>query len=122
MEYYSMNEQQTIRLAQAFYQKAKLLQPDDFVLATSLAQTWYYITPFNARQARAAWEKAYEMASDDSERQGILLHYARVAILDEQFDEALQWLDQVTYSPHQKLKQQLLENLEKRRELSAAKE
>ena len=122
MEYYSMNEQQTIRLAQAFYQKAKLLQPDDFVLATSLAQTWYYITPFNSKQARAAWEKAYEMASDDSERQGILLHYARVAILDERFDEALQWLDQVTYSQHQKLKQQLLENLEKRRELSAAKE
>ncbi|MBO4715134.1 MAG: hypothetical protein J5672_03425 [Verrucomicrobia bacterium] len=122
MEYYDLTEQQSLRLAQALYQKATLLQPDDFVLATSLAQTWYYITPFDSEKARAAWEKAYTMASDDSERQGIILHYARVAILNEQFDEALKWLDSVTYSQHQTLKKQLLENLEKRRELSAAKE
>jgi tetratricopeptide (TPR) repeat protein len=104
MAYYRLKPQQALLLAQALYRKALLLKPDDFITHTALAQTWYYLTPFEPEKALADWKKAYELASDDSERQGILLHYARVAILSGKFDEAEKQLEEITYAKHQELK------------------
>ena len=121
MAYYRLKPQQALLLAQALYRKALLLKPDDFIARTALAQTWYYLTPFEPEKALADWKKAYELASDDSERQGILLHYARVAILSEKFDEAEKQLEEITYARHQELKKTLLNNLNERRKLAQEK-
>lgn len=121
MAYYRLKPQQALLLAQALYRKALLLKPDDFITHTALAQTWYYLTPFEPEKALADWKKAYELASDDSERQGILLHYARVAILSGKFDEAEKQLEEITYAKHQELKKTLLQNLNERRKLAQEK-
>ncbi len=121
MAYYRLSPQQALLLAQALYRKALLLKPDDFITRTALAQTWYYLTPFEPEKALADWKKAYELASDDSERQGILLHYARIAILSGKYDEAEKQLEEVTYAKHQELKKTLLRNLNERRNLAQGK-
>jgi len=107
-------------LAQALYRKALLLAPDDFILRTALAQTWYYLSPFEPEKALADWKKAHALAADDSERQAVLLHYARVAILAGDFEEAQKQLEAVTFPQHQELKETLLKNLDERRKLAEA--
>lgn len=117
MDYYLLNELQAIQLAQTLYEKAALMDPDDFVLATQLAQTCYYTIPFDAAKARAWWQKAYELASDEPERQGVILHFARIAILNNQFDEAQKQLDLITYKDYLPLKERLRENLNQRQKI-----
>lgn len=117
MDYYLLNELQAIQLAQTLYEKAALMDPDDFVLATQLAQTCYYTIPFDVAKARAWWQKAYELASDEPERQGVILHFARIAILNNQFDEAQKQLDLITYKDYLPLKERLRENLNQRQKI-----
>lgn len=118
--YYHLKPQAALLLAQALYRKALLLAPDDFILRTALAQTWYYLSPFKPEKALADWKKAHALAADDSERQAVLLHYARVAILAGDFEEAQKQLEAVTFPQHQELKETLLKNLDERRKLAEA--
>lgn len=121
MDYYHLNEQQTVLLAQALFQRTAQIASNDFVLATLLAQTWYNIQPFQAAKARKDWEKAYALASDDAERQGVQIHYARVAMLDNDLDTAEKELAQVTFSGHQESKTELLAEIQQRKKSVAEK-
>ncbi len=101
MDYYQLKEQQAIQLAQALFERALLQNPKDFVLATQLSQTWYYIKPFCAEKSMSAWQKAYSLASDDAERQGIMLHYARIELLRGNKEKADNILKEITLPIHQ---------------------
>jgi len=130
--YFKINEQQVFDKAMALYAKAQELDPTNFVLATDIAQTYYGIKPpktgneeadAQSRQklgkdALAAWKKAFALARDDIERQGILMHFARVQIDAGMFDEARKNMNAVTNEMFNTTKTNLTKKIAK---LEAAK-
>ncbi|MCX7722405.1 MAG: tetratricopeptide repeat protein [Verrucomicrobiae bacterium] len=111
MEFYGINEQQVFDKALELYNKALQLDPTNFVLATDIAQTYYGIRPFRADAAIKAWEYALSLAPDETARQGIHVHLARVKINAGRFDQARQHLSTVTNQLYDVLKNRLLRKL-----------
>jgi tetratricopeptide (TPR) repeat protein len=124
--YYHLGEPAVFEKAMALYRKALALDPDNFVLATDFAQSYYGYKPRPTgdpaadRQARekhfadamAAWQTAFKLARDDIERQGVLIHFARLQINAGRFAEARQNLHGATNAMFNATRQQLLKNLE----------
>jgi tetratricopeptide (TPR) repeat protein len=108
--YFKISEQQVFDKALALYRKALELDSDNFLLATDFAQTYYGIKPPKSGdpetdrkaaqklsdEALAAWGTALKLARDDVERQGVLIHFARIQINSRRFDEARKHLNGVT--------------------------
>ena len=93
------------------YRRAVELQPDDFLLRTSLAQALYARSPFPEAEAAAAWEAALNLASTPLEREGVLIHLARVHIRGKNFTAARSRLDEVSAAELQAEKKKLLTEL-----------
>lgn len=116
MEYYSLtNEQHVFDKALALYRKAQDLAPNNFVLATDLAQTFYGIRPPRHAEALAAWQRALGLASDELERQGVRVHLARVQIQSGDFAAARAQLNQVTNANYEVVKGRLERLMETKR-------
>lgn len=111
MEYYHINESQVFDKALGLYESAVKLQPNDFELAHDLAQTYYGIKPLRVEPALKAWTNAFNVATDDIERQGIYIHYARIHILSGHFAEAQQNLNMVTNDFYNDLKKRVTKSL-----------
>ena len=111
MEYYNLKEQQVFDRAMELYHKALALEPNNFLIATDLAQTYYGIKPDRVKDAIKAWEYALKVANDDIERQGVLTHIVRWKIKEGNFDEARQLLNQVTNPIYNTLKTRLERNI-----------
>ena len=108
--FFGINEDEVFDKAMALYRKALAIDPENFHLATELAQSYYGMkpkktgTPEGDRAAEkkfydeavAAWRDAQKLARDDTEREGIQLHYARLQINAGQFDAARASLGTVT--------------------------
>jgi tetratricopeptide (TPR) repeat protein len=110
-EFYGINEQQVFDKALALYQKAIKLDPDNFPLATDYAQSYYGIKPLRTNDALVAWTNALKTAHDDTEREGVFIHLARVKIAAGRFDEARAQLAAVTNSVYADLKKRLERSL-----------
>lgn len=110
MEFYGITEQEVFAKAMGLYRQALALDPENFSLAAELAQTYYGIKPpkfddTNAtRQAElklgdeaiAAWRTAQKLARNDTERDGVYIHYARWQINAARFEDAHRSLASVT--------------------------
>lgn len=97
MEHYGItNEQQVFDKALGLYRKAAELDPRSFFIAADLAQTYYGIKPPRHADALAAWRKAFELAGDDLEREGVRVHLARVLVQAGRFAEARAQLNLIT--------------------------
>jgi tetratricopeptide (TPR) repeat protein len=118
MEYYKIDETQVFDKALELYRKAMKLDPDNFVLASDYAQSFYGIRPVRTGEAVAAWESALKIAPDDKEREGVYIHLARIKLEASRFEEVRQHLNSVTNEMYTALKNRLIRNLE-RREKSA---
>lgn len=115
MEHYGMtNEQHVFDKSLKLYRQALELKPDSFVLATELAQTFYGVKPPRHAEALDAWRRAYELASDDLERDGIRIHLARVQVQAGRFDEARTNLGLVTDPRYGQSKERILKTLERK--------
>jgi tetratricopeptide (TPR) repeat protein len=95
-EFYHINEQQVFDKSLELYRQAMALEPSNLVTAVDYAQTYYGIRPLRTNDALAAWTNALAICKDENEREGVLLHLARVKISAGQFDEAQATLDIVT--------------------------
>ena len=113
MEFYKMDEQQVFDRALELYRKAMKLDPANFVLASDYAQTYYGIRPVRTEDALTAWEGALKIAPDETERQGVYLHLARIKLNAGRLDEARQHLNSVTNEVYAELKKRLQRNLER---------
>jgi tetratricopeptide (TPR) repeat protein len=107
MEFYRINEQQVFDKSIALYRKAMRLDPDNFSLATEYAEGYYGIRPLRASDALTAWTNALQIARDDTEREGVFIHLARVKMLAGHFAEARAQLDAVTNEQYASLKNTL---------------
>jgi len=111
MEHYQINEQQVFDKALALYHEALKLAPDDFPLASDVAQTFYGIRPPRTDDALRAWTNAFNLARDDIEREGVHTHFARVKLHAGRFDEARLHLNIVTNEMYAELKRRLTRSL-----------
>lgn len=111
MEHYQINEQQVFDKALALYHEAMKLAPDDFPLASDVAQTFYGIRPPRTEEALRAWTNAFSLAHDNIEREGVHTHFARVKLHAGRFDEARLHLNAVTNDMYAELKRRLTRSL-----------
>jgi cytochrome c-type biogenesis protein CcmH/NrfG len=77
-EYYHLEEQQVFDKALALYRQAIKLDPDNFVLFTDYAESFYGTNPPRWKDGLAAWTEAFKIAHDDGEREGVYIHLARI--------------------------------------------
>ena len=110
-EYYNLNEQQVFDKALGLYQEAMKLAPNDLVLATDYAESYYGIKPLRTNDALMAWTNCLQICKDDNEREGILIHLARTKISAGMFAEAQAHLDVITNRAFADLKQRLERSL-----------
>ncbi len=108
--FYKITEPQVFEKALGLYRQALALAPENFLLATDYAQSYYGIKlpkTGNAEQDRqvmqkqadealAAWQLALKAAGSDFEREGVYLHFARWQINAGRVAEARKTLGSVT--------------------------
>jgi tetratricopeptide (TPR) repeat protein len=113
-EFYGITEQQVFNKALDLYQKALKLDPNNFPLASDVAQTYYGIKPTRTDDALAAWNYALKIAHDDIEREGVYIHLARFKLNAGRFDDARRDLNVVTNQMYAELKKRVTRSLEER--------
>jgi tetratricopeptide (TPR) repeat protein len=118
-EYYGVDEQQVFNKAFEYYSNAMRLDPQNFPLASDVAQTYYGVHPFRADEALKAWTNALNLAHDEVEREGVYIHFARVDIMDHRFAAAREILNSVTNDMYAELKGRVARNLEERKKASS---
>ncbi len=108
-----------------FYRKALELDPDNFLLAADLAQSYYgFPTPRSndpqadrkvilnrSLLALGAWTNAMQIARDDIERQGVQIHMARWTMNVGRYAASRAALNTVTNTMFDKTKDALLKKL-----------
>lgn len=123
-KHFKTNEQGVFEKAFQFYDRALALRPFDFKLATDVAQTWYGVRTLPAQSTEIArqtevkivesglkaWTNAFRLASNDLEKEGIRLHFARWQIRSGRWAEARTNLDLVLDPSHAALKSRLDQN------------
>jgi cytochrome c-type biogenesis protein CcmH/NrfG len=97
--------------ALGLYQQAMKLAPDNLVLATDYAESYYGIKPMRTNDALVAWTNCLTICQDENEREGVLLHLARTKIAAGFYDEAQAQLDAVTNRGFADLKNRLIRSL-----------
>ena len=115
VETYRIDEEGVFAKALDLYQRAMKLDPDNILLATDYAQSFYGIKPLRADDAVAAWKHALTLAKSDAEKEGIYLHLARVELNSGHFVDADQHLSMVKDPEMLELRDRLRRNLEKKR-------
>jgi len=110
-EFYGLDEQQVFDKSLALYRKAMQLDPQNFPLATDYAQSYYGIRPLRTNDALLAWTNTLRIAHDDTEREGVYLHLARIKMSIGRFTEASAHLDAVTNAALADLKHRLEHSL-----------
>ncbi|MBI5774990.1 MAG: hypothetical protein HZA89_14775 [Verrucomicrobia bacterium] len=119
MEHYGWNEQQVFNRAFELYHQALALDPDNFILASDIAQGYYAVKPPRPDDAIKAWQLALKLASDDIEREGVYLHIARHLHIGARFDESRAMLNQVTNTMYLTTRTNILRTIEKKQAAAA---
>jgi Tfp pilus assembly protein PilF len=110
-EFYHITEPQVFDKALGLYQQAMKLTPDDLVLATDYAMSYYGIKPLRTNDALVAWTNALSICKDENEREGVLLHLARVKVAAGFYDEAQAHLDAITNAKFSDMRKRLERSL-----------
>jgi tetratricopeptide (TPR) repeat protein len=118
--YFQISVQEVFDKAMGLYRKALSLSPEDFPLATDLAQTYYGIQPPRIADAFLAWQNAMKLARDDIEREGVHVHFARWHQMSGDFESARRELNLVTNQMYSTTKERILKTLDKKEAAAAA--
>jgi tetratricopeptide (TPR) repeat protein len=113
-EFYNINEQQVFDKALELYRQAMKLSPDNFVLATDYAMSYYGIKPLRTNDALVAWTNALQIAHDDNEREGVFIHLARIKFAAGLYAAAHEQLEAVTNASFLDLKNRIERNIAER--------
>ncbi len=111
MEFYNINETQVFDKALDLYRAAMKLAPNDFILATDYAQSFYGTKPPRYAEGLAAWTDVLKIARDEIEREGVKIHLARMNWKLGKFDEARQQLNSITNEMYSTTKRKILQGV-----------
>ncbi len=111
VEHFSINEQQVFDKALELYGHALKLDPENFPLASDVAQTYYGIKPPRTDDALRSWTNALSLAHDEIEREGVQVHFARLKTHSGRFAEAHAHLEAITNAMYADLKRRLVRAL-----------
>ena len=81
VEYFALKQAQVIEKALWLYSNALRLDPDNFPLASDVAETYYTIQPLRTDEALKAWTNALHIAHSAVEREGVHIHMARIKMV-----------------------------------------
>lgn len=112
--FYRITEQQVFDKAMALYRKALALDPENFPLATDLAQTYYGIQPPRTKDALEAWTHALKLARDDIEREGVHVHLARWHRTAGDFEAARKEITLVTNDMYSGIRATVLRSIDRK--------
>jgi len=121
MDYYKINEQQVLARALGLYSNAVRLDPKNFAFAWDFAQTFYVLDPLPTDAALQAWTNALPIAPQEIDRQGVLVHFARLKMLAGRLAEARAQLGVVTDEKYSQIKARLLAGIAEREAAVAKK-
>ncbi len=110
-EFYVTNEAGVFAKAFELYSNAMRLDPRNFPLASDVAQTYYGIQPMRTDEALRAWTNALQLASDEIEREGVYVHFARIKTMAGRYEEAHGHLNAVTNDKYAELKRRVSRTL-----------
>jgi tetratricopeptide (TPR) repeat protein len=127
MAFFHLTEPQVFEKAIGLYRQARLRDPENFLLATDLAQSFVAIKPPKtgdaaadrkaeqqvADEALAAWRDAMTLAPDENARQGVHVHILRWQINSGRFGEAHASLGLLTNAAFASTKRALEKKLNK---------
>lgn len=111
MEYFNISMAQVFAKAFELYSNAMRLDPDNFPLASDIAQTYYGVQPLRTDEALQAWTNALHIAHDEIEREGVYIHFARIKFLSGRFAEARGHLAAITNDMYFELKHRIEKNI-----------
>ena len=110
-EYYHLDEPQVFDKSLALYRQAIKMDPNNFILFSDYAETFYGFKQPRWKDGLEAWTEALKIARDEVEREGVCLHLARIHLQLGDYDQARTNLDVVTNANYAKLKDALAQNL-----------
>ena len=110
-EFYHLTEQQVFDKSLDLYRQAIKLAPDDFVLYSDYAESFYGTNPPRWLDGLHAWTEALRIAHDEDEREGVYIHLARINLKLGNFDAASERLEAVTNAAYETIKRKLTSNL-----------
>jgi tetratricopeptide (TPR) repeat protein len=110
-DYYHLEDRQVFDKALALYRQAIKMDPDNFILFSDYAESFYGIQPPRWRDGLQAWTEALKVAHDEIEREGVHIHLARLHLQLGEYDQARTNLDVVTNADYAKMKEVLARNL-----------
>jgi tetratricopeptide (TPR) repeat protein len=113
-EYYGIDEPAVFAKAFALYSNAMRLDPQNFPLASDVAQSYYGVKPLATDEALKAWTNVLSIAHDEIEREGVYVHFARINILAGRLATARAQLNTITNEMYADLKKRLSRNLVER--------
>ena len=110
-EYFHLNERQIFDKSLALYRQAIKLDPDNFILFSDYAESFYGANPPRWKDGLEAWTEALKIARDEVEREGVYIHLARIHLKLGDYEQARSDLDVVTNANYAGLKERLTRNL-----------
>jgi tetratricopeptide (TPR) repeat protein len=110
-EFYKLTEREVFDKSLDLYREAIKRAPDDFVLFSDYAESFYGTKPPRWKDGLEAWMEALKIAHDDEERQGVYIHLARINLKLGHYDEARMRLNGVTNQEYFLLKNKIMQNL-----------
>lgn len=111
--FYQLDDQQVFEKSLALYRQALKMDPDNFILWSDYAESFYGIQPPRWKDGLEAWTQALKAARDEIEREGVSLHLARIHLQLGDYDQVRANLDMVTNANYVKLKNDLAGSLSK---------
>ncbi len=110
--YYHLNEQRVFDKSLELYRRAIKLDPDNFVLFSDYAESFYGTNPPRWQEGLEAWTQALKIAHDEVEREGVCIHLARIQLKLGHYDQARSSLNAVTNAGYAVMKGRITRNLE----------
>jgi tetratricopeptide (TPR) repeat protein len=110
-EFYHLTEQQVFDKSLDLYRQAIKLAPDDFVLYSDYAESFYGTNPPRWLDGLHAWTEALKIAHDEDEREGVFIHLARINLKLGNFEAARDRLEAVTNASYEPIKRKIAANL-----------
>jgi tetratricopeptide (TPR) repeat protein len=112
MDFYKIDETQVFDKALDLYRQAVKLSPNDFILASDYAQSFYGTKPPRLQEGLAAWTDVMKIARDDIERDGVRIHLGRIHWKLGNLDAARKELNAITNEMYTPTKKKLLQNVD----------